>query len=176
MLYELLAVVCGLRVQVRGPSMYPLLKPGERVLFDRLAYALRPPRRGEVVLVAPPRGPGERLVKLLVGLPGEQVAVAEDALSVNGRPLSLPEPLVGSLPGHWRLGPDEYFVLSSAVEIGTDSRHFGPVPRRALLGCARLVYWPPAGRRPIVPFPIEPDDPVADAGPWSGRRPGRADR
>lgn len=154
---DLPAALFGRRVAVVGASMYPLLHPGDRVLFDRLILRRGGPRRGDVALVAAPER-GQRLIKLVAGLPGERVAVRQDRLWVDDRPLRFHRPMVGSLPGAWEVGPDECFLLSYAVAVGTDSRHFGPVPRAALLGRARLVYWPPARRRRLSSVPLELDD------------------
>ena len=143
------------RAVIRGFSMLPLLAPGEVVLFDRLAYRLGRPTRGDVVLVRAPAPAAPTLAKLLVGLPGEEVAVRRDRLWINGRTLDLGRPIVGSSPGRWQLGPDEYFLLSVNVALGTDSRHTGPVAGPALLGRGWLVYAPTDRRRrlsrPAVP-------------------------
>jgi len=129
--------------------MYPLLAPGDRVLVDRLAYRGASPRRGDVVLVEAPGLPADRMVKLVAGLPGERVAVARDRLWIDGRPVAVDRPMVGSLPGEWQLGPHEYFLLSYALAVGTDSRHFGPVPRSALRGRALRIEWPTTRRRRV---------------------------
>jgi signal peptidase I len=144
----LAAVLLGSRrVVVRGVSMRPLLAEGEQVLVDRLAYWLGQPRRGDVVLV---RGSGdggpERLLKRIVGLPGETVTLARDRLHINSDVLNLGRPVVGSSPGQWMLGPDAYFLLSENLALGTDSRHTGPVCRSDLLGRAWLVYAPSVRR------------------------------
>jgi signal peptidase I len=141
------------RVVVRGVSMRPLLQEGERVLVDRLAYWWSNPRRGDVVLLRGLRadGPG-MLLKRVVGLPGETIALARDRLHVDGAPLDLGRPVVGSSPGTWTLGPDELFVLSENLAIGTDSRHTGPVRRADLLGRAWLVYAPSVRRLAGCPF------------------------
>jgi signal peptidase I len=144
------------RIRVLNASMYPLLHPGDEVLVDRRAFALRPPRRGEIALVESAALPAPLLLKLVVGLPGERVEVAGDRLWIDGRPLSFPQPVVGSLPGRWTLGPSEYFLLSYALATGTDSRHFGPVPRRALRGRAFQVLAPPARRRPLKRLTLDP--------------------
>jgi signal peptidase I len=135
------------RVVVRGVSMRPLLDEGERVLVNRLAYCLRRPRRGDIVLLrgVPGDGPG-LLLKRVVGLPGETVTLARDRLHVDDAPLDLGRPVVGSSPGTWLLGPDDFFVLSENLAIGTDSRHTGPVRRADLLGRAWLVYAPSVRR------------------------------
>jgi nickel-type superoxide dismutase maturation protease len=62
-LYTIAAFLTARRVVVRGWSMYPTLRPGERVLFDRLAYYGRRPRAGEIVLAAHPSRPGITMVK-----------------------------------------------------------------------------------------------------------------
>ncbi|HEV8574550.1 MAG TPA: nickel-type superoxide dismutase maturation protease, partial [Dehalococcoidia bacterium] len=62
-LYSLLAFVYAGRVVVRGRSMLPALRPDERVLFDRLAYALDRPRTGDIVLARHPGRPGVRMIK-----------------------------------------------------------------------------------------------------------------
>ena len=137
------------RVTVRGRSMAPLLEDGELVLVDRLAYLKLPPRRGDVVLVRgqPNTGP-HLLLKRIVGLPGESVAVARDRLLIDGRPLDLGRPVIGSSPGSWALGRDALFLLSENLAVGTDSRHTGPVQRADILGRAWLVYAPTVRRLP----------------------------
>jgi type IV secretory pathway protease TraF len=79
-------------------------------------------------------------------LPGETVTLARDRLHIDGRPLDLGRPVIGSSPGSWTLGPDGYFLLSENLAIGTDSRHTGPVRRADLLGRAWLVYAPTVRR------------------------------
>jgi signal peptidase I len=135
------------RITVRGQSMRPLLRDSERVLVDRLAYRLTSPRRGDVALVRGlgADGPG-LLLKRIVGLPGEMVAVERDRLWIDGEILNLGRPVVGSSPGRWTLDDDAYFLLSENLAIGTDSRHTGPVRRADLLGRAWLVYAPTVRR------------------------------
>ncbi|MCH7998483.1 MAG: signal peptidase I, partial [Chloroflexi bacterium] len=71
--YSLLAFLLGRRVVIRGWSMHPTLSPEERVLFDRLAYRQGEPGRGDVVLASHPKRPRLRIVKRVVGLPGDRV-------------------------------------------------------------------------------------------------------
>jgi signal peptidase I len=122
-LYPLLAFLSARRIVVRGRSMLPALSPGEYVLFDRLAYRRRAPRRGDIVLAE--RG-GQRLVKRVAGGPGEDV-------SLDGR--------------EWRLGEDEYLLVGDDLAVSRDGRDWGPVGRRAILARGWLVYWPPARAR-----------------------------
>jgi signal peptidase I len=142
------ALLAQRRVTVRGQSMRPVLRDGERVLVNRLAYRLAQPRRGDVALVrgmSATAGPG-LLLKRIVGLPGETVAVERDCLWIDGEILDLGRPVVGSSPGRWALSDQDYFLLSENLAIGTDSRHTGPSRRADLLGRAWLVYAPTVRR------------------------------
>jgi len=142
---------------VKGGSMRPALAPGQRIA---VAPLLRPPRRGDLVVVARPRltgappwgspdpsGRGRDLevVKRVVGLPGERVRLSVGGLEVDGRPV--PEPYLAGPPAagtlEVELGPAEYLVLGDHRAASTDGRDFGPVGADALLGRVRFAYWPP---------------------------------
>jgi nickel-type superoxide dismutase maturation protease len=76
--YWVLAFLTGKRVVVRGRSMVPTLRPGERVLFDRLAYALESPRVGDVVLARHSARPGMRMIKRVAEVTGEGLMLLGD--------------------------------------------------------------------------------------------------
>jgi signal peptidase I len=130
---------------VKGGSMRPTLSPGQRIA---VAPLLRPPGRGDLVVVARPTGPGRHdleVVKRVVGLPGERVRLHPGGLEVDGRPV--PEPYLAGPPAagtlEVELGPAEYLVLGDHRAASTDGRDFGPVGADALLGRVRFAYWPP---------------------------------
>jgi signal peptidase I len=139
---------------VKGGSMRPTLDPGQRIA---VAPLLRPPRRGDLVVVRRPRSTGAppwgspdpssnlEVVKRVVGLPGEQVRLRAGRLEVDGRPV--PEPYLpgGSGAGELdlRLGPAQYLVLGDHRAASTDGRDFGPVGADAVVGRVRFAYWPP---------------------------------
>lgn len=120
--YALLAFSCGRRVTIRGWSMHPAVRPGERVLCDRLAYVRSRPRRGDVVLAKHPARPGLRLVKRVAGAPGDAVnADGEERVLARG----------------------EYVLLGDNAGLSTDSRQLGVFRREDILARGWLVYWPP---------------------------------
>jgi signal peptidase I len=139
---------------VSGGSMRPTLAPGQRVA---VAPLVRPPRRGDLVVVtrprsteAPPRGSPDpsgslEVVKRVVGLPGERVRLHPGGLEVDGQ--AIPEPYLLGGPGagdlDLELGPGEYLVLGDHRAASTDGRDFGPVGADALVGRVRFAYWPP---------------------------------
>jgi signal peptidase I len=142
---------------VKGDSMRPTLRPGQRIA---VAPLVRPPARGDLVVLARPAGQRDlEVVKRVVGLPGEWVRLGAGGLEVDGQ--AVPEPYlvgrrgpgnpegvprsVGPGPGELelRLGPAEYLVLGDHRAASTDGRDFGPVGADALLGRVRFAYWPP---------------------------------
>lgn len=167
------ALLAARRVRVTNWSLAPLLWPGDHVLVDERAFRRAGPLRGDLVLVAGEGLPERRLLKLVAGLPGERVELAAGGLWIGGRRLAWPTAGEGTGRRSWQLGPEEYFLLSYNLAIGTDSRQFGPVRRGAIRGRARFVYLPPARARwlpvPALAVALEPAPeagaPTFDAGP-----------
>jgi signal peptidase I len=152
LLYPLIAFFFARRVVVQGWSMYPTLAPGERVLFDALAYRLGRPRRGDVVLAKHPQRPSTKLVKRVAAVPGDRVTVQGDDWRVEEAPSQAGPPSEGAAAAGaqvWTLGEDEYFLLGDAPDLSTDARHFGAVSGRDLQARAWLVYWPPRRLRRV---------------------------
>jgi signal peptidase I len=134
-------------------SMQPALMPGQHVLVNKAAYFLGGPTRGEVALIASPQEPGQLLLRRVIGLPGDTIVVTATTVEINGVALNesaytgiasgQPEsPVIGK----WTLGADQYFVLADnrfgVSGAQSDSRYFGPVARRNIIGRAEVVYWP----------------------------------
>ncbi len=134
---------------VRGDSMTPSFRPGDRLAA--FTAARRPGRlpRGAAVIVLDPRSPRKRYLKRVVGLPGEEVRLSEGQLSIDGG--HLPEPYLAGLPASiglaersWRVGRDEYFVMGDNRAHSTDSRDFGPVSAEMVISVVWLRWWPPS--------------------------------
>jgi signal peptidase I len=151
-LYPVIAFLRARRVLVNGWSMHPTLAPGERVLFDTLAYRLGRPQRGDVILARHPTRRSMKLVKRVAAVPGDRVRVEGDDWRVE----EAPDNDVPSSGGAGAaaaqvltLGKDEYFLVGDAPDLSTDSRHFGPTKGRDVQGRAWMVYWPPRRMRTI---------------------------
>ena len=76
----------------------------------------------------------------LIAVPGDLVELDDGVLVVNGTPER--EGALSNGSGSWALGDDEWFLLGDAMDFSTDSRAFGPVPRRTIEARAWLVCWP----------------------------------
>ncbi len=125
--------------RVTGRSMEPTLHPGRRLVVDLLSYRFRCPRRGEIVLLAGGAGRPDLGVKRIVGLPGELIEMRSGRVYVDGMRLRDDHPLVRNRARvrSLRLGPGQYFVLGDNRPVSVDSRRWGPIPERVIVGRVR---------------------------------------
>ncbi len=145
--------------------MRDTLLPGDYLLVARWAYGLptpfagarlptgRPPRRGDLVVFHAPDRPGERLVKRCIATAGETVAIRDKRVVVDGDTLAETwarhaDPAVHPAGFDPRdnlapltLEPGELFVLGDNRDDSEDSRFWGPLPARDVIGRPLLVYW-----------------------------------
>ena len=132
------------RIRVDGYSMEPTLHDGEYVIVNKLAYRLGELERGDVIVFFFPRDPKQEYIKRLIGLPGDQVVIADGKVTVNGQ--TLDEPYIAAQPNYhseWTVPEDTVFVLGDNRNNSSDSHSWGPVPVSYVVGKALLVYWPP---------------------------------
>ena len=127
--------------------MEPNLARGQYVMISRLAYWLRAPTRGDVVVARAPVQPSREFVKRIIGLPGEHVRIARGQVFIDGRPLEEPYllnhgPKWGAPFQQWLLDEEEYFVMGDNRASSSDSRSFGPLKRDLILGKGWIRYWP----------------------------------
>lgn len=130
---------------VDGPSMEPNLMDKELVLWDKnnTQYG---PARGDIVVVNFPGDPdNKKYVKRIIGLPGERVDVRNGALYINKKLLSenyLPAGTASRPDVTYTMKNNEYFIMGDNRPNSNDSRYFGPVERRFILGRAVAIVFP----------------------------------
>ena len=128
---------------VYGRSMEPNLSESQRLIIDKLTYRIRSPERNDIVVLNIPTM-DEMLVKRVVGLPGESVAIRNGIVYINGQELE--EDFRHNLSDYdvpeITLGPLSYFVLGDNRTNSNDSRVFGSIKREHIVGRVWLRYWP----------------------------------
>lgn len=158
--------------RIPSESMVPTLSVGQRVLADRVSYRVGSPERGDIVVFKPPLGADtgecgearptdqacskptderseQNFIKRVVGLPGDRLKVIGGRVFIDGRELDEPYTREAegcptcNLPGEITIPPDHYFMMGDNRGQSEDSRVWGPVPERDLIGQARFTYWPP---------------------------------
>jgi signal peptidase I len=126
----------------------------DRVLVSRVAYRIRDPRRGEIVVFRAPRAAGATcggagtFVKRIIGLPGDVVEMKNGYVYVNGRAIDESAYIESSFQrgnewGLWDVSRSAYFLLGDNRTNSCDSRAFGVVARSDLIGPVVARYWPP---------------------------------
>jgi signal peptidase I len=136
------------------PGMGCLARFSDRVLANRFIYHFRDPRRAEIVVFDTPPAAKERcgaggvFVKRVIGLPGELWEEKNGFVYINHRKLD--EPYIKSdrrdLSGTYaarRIPKDQYFMMGDNRQSSCDSRVWGTVPRKQLIGEVFFTYWPP---------------------------------
>jgi signal peptidase I len=144
-------------------SMRMTLIEGDLILVNKLIYGskipltnirlpkVRDPQRGDIIVFIYPEDRKKDFIKRLIGLPGETVEIKSGSIYVNEKPLT--DPLF-SLRYYYNRGdfaqegqkiivpPDSYFVLGDNSASSKDSRYWGFVPFKNVLGKALVIYWP----------------------------------
>ncbi|MDQ4106643.1 MAG: signal peptidase I [Actinomycetota bacterium] len=132
---------------IPSESMVPTLEVGDRVLVNKFIYRFTEPDRGDIVVFESVDGDGTDLIKRVIALPGDTVAVRDGTLFVNGEPQREPY-LNRALPDSSFYAPTEVpeghvFVMGDNRTNSADSRVFGPLPKENIAGEAFLRFWPP---------------------------------
>ncbi len=131
---------------IPSESMVPTLEVGDRVFVNKFVYRFSEPEHGDIVVFESVEGESEDLIKRIVGLPGDRVAVFDGVLFVNGERWE--EPYVNKLfPDNSSYGPEtvpegDVFVMGDNRSNSRDSRFFGPIPMDKIEGEAFIIFWP----------------------------------
>lgn len=134
---------------VSGASMEPNFSDGNYLLVDEITYRLREPERGEVIVFRYPLDKSLFFIKRIIGLPGERV-VAENgeirifagAEEINLDEHYLPPGLKANDTFDIKLGAEQYFVLGDNRYHSFDSRNWGAIGRKDIVGLTRLRVLP----------------------------------
>jgi len=134
---------------VSGLSMFPTFHDSEYLIVDELSYRLGDPTRGDVVIFRYPKEPSKFFIKRIIGLPNETVLISGNTVTIknDAKPdgFELEQPYVENNANNTlekKLGTDEYFVMGDNRSASSDSRYWGAVPRKNLIGRAYLRLLP----------------------------------
>ncbi|OGW77197.1 MAG: signal peptidase I [Omnitrophica bacterium RIFCSPLOWO2_02_FULL_45_16] len=150
--------------KIPSGSMIPTFEIGDRIFVNKLVYgaripftnvrlpALKAPQRGDVIIFVSPETPTKDFVKRLIAFEGETVEIKDGNIYINGRALN------GSIPiqskyyynqGNYgkegeptTVPKGSYYALGDNSANSRDSRYWGFIPKKNLIGRAVFVYWP----------------------------------
>ena len=158
--------------RIPSESMVPTLEVNQRVLVDRVSTRFSDPHRGDIVVFKPPKGADlhtcgidnrhdqpcpkptseksdTNFIKRVVGEPGDRLKVIGGSVYINGKKQDEPFARLTSacptcnLEREITIPPDHYFMMGDNRGASADSREWGPVPKKWIIGNAFATYWPP---------------------------------
>lgn len=137
---------------VRGASMEPNFYDGQYLIIDEATYNFRKPARGEVIVFRYPRDPGQFFIKRIIGLPGERVQLKGGRVYIfnsdHAESMLLDETYLTpknhpTYPDEDKtLGPAEYFLMGDNRDFSSDSRIWGPMDMKFMVGRTLFRAWP----------------------------------
>jgi signal peptidase I len=158
--------------RIPSESMEPTLDVGQRVLVDRVTYRFSKPDRGDIVVFKPPKGADDNVcgvrhssdtacprptsarsntnfIKRVVAVGGDHLKVMGGRVFVNGKrqkeSFIRPDSQCGicNLPGEITIPKGYYFMMGDNRGESADSREWGPIPKKWMIGKGFATYWPP---------------------------------
>ena len=145
--YATIIVTFGFQVaRVEGQSMVPTLEDQDRLIVNKLAYRLGAPRPGDVVMLYYPEDPDKSFVKRVVAEEGDTIRSTDGKVYRNEVLINddfIPE----EYQSHDTWGPQVvprgyYFVMGDHRNNSSDSRSWGPVPKKYIIGRVQVRWWP----------------------------------
>jgi signal peptidase I len=134
---------------VDGVSMENSFHDKEALLVDKISYRFNEPNRGDVVVFQAPKSPQYDYIKRVIGLPGETVTITSGKVYINDKLLNETylkpgtKTYIGSgTTLHVTLGTNDYFVMGDNRENSSDSREWGPVALKKIIGRAWIIVYP----------------------------------
>jgi signal peptidase I len=149
--------------KIPSGSMLPTLRPGDLILVNKLVYGAKVPftdyrlpalgklKRGDPVVFIYPENPTKDFIKRLAGLEGDSVEIKEGVIYVNDKPAG--GGVFGKIYYYNRgdyakegekivVPPGNIYVLGDNSASSQDSRYWGFVPKKNVIGKAMFIYWP----------------------------------
>ena len=132
--------------------MRPTLSEGDKLFVNKYVYRFDPPRRGDIIVFKYPKDRKKDFIKRLVAFEGETVEIKDGKIYVDNKVLSDPNSFgkfyyynhnpYANPNEKIKVPKDAYFVLGDNSANSQDSRFWGFVPKKNMVGKAIFRWWP----------------------------------
>ena len=137
---------------IPSDSMVPTLLTGDRLVVEKVSYYFHPPKFGDIIVFQPPeelqnRGylKNQAFIKRVIGEPGNIININKGKVYLNGQ--ALEEDYIAEPPNQpfppVKVPPDKLFVMGDNRNDSNDSRYWGFLPNKNVIGRAVFRFWPP---------------------------------
>ena len=137
--------------KVSGNSMVPTFRSGDYLITEKISYRLGNPQRGDIIVLKNPRDESQDFIKRVIAVPHDTIKIEGNFVFVNGGllnetylPAGTPTPSGAFLTEGQtvKADPDQYFVIGDNRNHSSDSREWGAVTKKEIVGKAFFRYWP----------------------------------
>jgi len=129
---------------VKGASMEDTLFNSERLICNKIVYRLTEPKHGEIVIFKPPIDQNHNYIKRVIAVEGDRIKIIDGTVYLNGDKMEedyIEHRSYETMP-EITVPEDSYFVLGDNRSNSSDSRFWGFVPEKNIIGRASVVFWP----------------------------------
>ena len=137
---------------IPSDSMLPTLETGDRLVIEKISYRFTSPKFGDIVVFQPPpelqsRGysQDQAFIKRIIGTPGDTVKIDDGKVYLNGNILQedyIKEPPLQAFQ-LVQVPQNQYFMMGDNRNDSNDSRYWGFLPKKNMIGKAIFRFWPP---------------------------------
>lgn len=137
--------------KVSGRSMDPTFHDGDYILTDKITYRVSEPQYGDIVVFKNPRNEKQDFIKRVIATPGDTIRLDNNVFYLNSKPLSEDylSDKINTRGNNFlqegstvEIGEGQYFVVGDNREHSSDSREWGTVTKKEIIGKVFFRYWP----------------------------------
>ncbi len=151
LVFLIIYLFVGQLLEVTGDSMYPNFHDKEQIIAEKMSVNVNSLKRGDIVIFKHPFEKDRLLIKRLIGLPEENLALKDGGIYINGEKLNEPylsadvktkgQRILEEGP-EYKVPKNSYVVMGDNRTESTDSREWGYVKKELIVGKGILVYYP----------------------------------
>lgn len=138
--------------EVKGDSMFPNLHDRNYLITNVISQKIGDPKLGDVVVFKAPNDPDKDFIKRVIGVAGDRVGIKDGLVYLNGKRLNETaylNPEIKTYGGSFLSEGNDvtvpegyFFVIGDNRSYSSDSREWGFVPKKNIIGSAFFIYWP----------------------------------